>query len=81
MKPKEKAKELIDKFSVVGLQQRAEGIECALIFVQEIFELGVNWNDVDVVKDYPKVYEASSTWQYWDEVKKEIKNIQYNDLP
>ncbi len=36
MTPKDKAKELVDKFTVVGLQQRNEGIACALIAVDEI---------------------------------------------
>jgi len=31
MTPQDKAKELVDKFTVVGLQQRNEGIQCALI--------------------------------------------------
>jgi len=38
MTPKDKAKELIDKFTVVGLQQRNEGIQCALIAVDEILD-------------------------------------------
>jgi hypothetical protein len=38
MNPKNKAKELVDKFSLVGLQQRNEGIQCALIAVDEIIE-------------------------------------------
>ena len=36
MTPKEKAKELIAKFSAVGLQQRSEGVQCALIAVDEM---------------------------------------------
>ena len=35
---KEKAEELVDKFTVVGLQQRNEGLACALICVDEIIE-------------------------------------------
>ena len=35
---KEKANELVDKFSLVGLQQRNEGLACALICVDEIIE-------------------------------------------
>lgn len=35
---KEKAEELVDKFTVVGLQQRNEGLACALICVEEIIE-------------------------------------------
>ena len=51
MTPKQKAKELVDKFTVVGLQQRNEGIQCALICVDEII-LHCNeyewlyWNEV-----------------------------------
>ena len=39
MTPKEKAKELVDKFTLVGLQQRNEGIQCALICVDEMMDL------------------------------------------
>lgn len=37
----EKAKELVDKFTVVGLQQRNEGIQCAMLCIDEM--LGVVW--------------------------------------
>jgi hypothetical protein len=39
MTPQDKAKELVDKFTVVGLQQRNEGIQCALIAVEEMLEI------------------------------------------
>jgi hypothetical protein len=39
MTPKDKAKELVDKFTVVGLQQRNEGIQCALICVAEMLKV------------------------------------------
>jgi hypothetical protein len=58
MTPKEKAKELVDKFDGVGLQQRNEAIACALICVDEI----LNINSVD------KDFELSD---YWIEVKEE----------
>jgi hypothetical protein len=38
MTPQDKAKELVDKFTVVGLQQRNEGIQCALIAVDEVLQ-------------------------------------------
>jgi hypothetical protein len=58
---KEKAKELVDKFSTVGLQQRNEGIACALIAVDEIINLlgDITNNEID----------------YWELVKKEIENL------
>ena len=34
MTPKEEAKELVDKMTVVGLQMRGEGIQCAIIAVE-----------------------------------------------
>jgi hypothetical protein len=60
MTPKDKAKELVDKFTVVGLQQRNEGIQCALIAVTEI---------ISVIN--PETNFA--TWLFWKEVKQEIE--------
>ena len=62
MTPKDKAKELVDKFSVVGLQQRNEGIACALIAVDEIISV------ID-----PETFLMS--WLFWKQVKKEIENL------
>jgi hypothetical protein len=62
MTPKDKAKELVDKFSVVGLQQRNEGVACALIAVDEIISV------ID-----PETFLL--TWLYFKEVKKEIENL------
>ena len=66
MTPKEKAKELVDKFSIVGLQQRAEGYQCALIAVDEIIlEFGT----------YYKVNIDDKYVSYWEEVKQEIEKL------
>jgi hypothetical protein len=62
MTPKDKAKELVDKFSIVGLQQRNEGIQCALIAVDEIISV------ID-----PETFLMS--WVFWKQVKKEIENL------
>jgi hypothetical protein len=61
MSPQEKAKQLIDKFTVVGLQQRNEGIQCALIAVDEIINLlgDITNNEID----------------YWESVKQEIGKL------
>lgn len=58
----EKAKELVDKFTVVGLQQRNEGIQCAVIAVDEIISV------IDPETNF-------KTWLFWKEVKKEIELI------
>ena len=63
MTPHEKAKELVDKFTVVGLQQRNEGIECALIAVDEILETVVIYDDI------------SQDYQFWIWVKQEIEKL------
>jgi hypothetical protein len=60
MTPKDKAKELVDKFTVVGLQQRNEGIQCAVIAVAEIISV------IDPETNF-------ATWLYWKEVKQEIE--------
>jgi hypothetical protein len=62
MTPKDKAKELVDKFTVVGLQQRNEGIQCALICVDEIIA------ELDSERVFERIY-------FWNEVKQEIKLI------
>jgi hypothetical protein len=69
MTPKYKAKELVDKFTVVGLQQRNEGIQCALIAVDEIFQF------MKMDDDYTETASnANSIWvNYFNEVKKEIE--------
>ena len=61
MTPKEKAKELVDKFTVVGLQQRNEGIQCALICVDEI--LDEYWSHDCNRRDW------------WKQVKEEINKL------
>lgn len=59
--PKDKAKELVDKFTVVGLQQRNEGIACALITIDEMLKVGYYSDD--------KIYD------YLHEVKQEIEKL------
>ena len=58
--PKEKALQLVEQFSLVGLQQREEGIACAIIAVGEI--LNSHLFDLDEK-------------QYWQQVKTEIENL------
>lgn len=69
MEAKQKAKELVDKFTLVGLQQRNEGIQCALITVDEIvgldiFNCNCEWSDED-----------GDTREYWQQVKTEIEKL------
>ena len=68
MTPKDKAKELIDKFSIVGLQQQNEGIECALICVDEIIK-------ANPYSEAQKYIPAYSTIKYWQEVREEILKL------
>jgi len=74
---KEKAKELVDKFTVVGLQQRNEGIQCAIIAVDEILKAPFENSYIDLIPD-----EAEDTdwfWdkfiEYWTQVKQEIETL------
>ena len=78
--PKEKAKELVDKFTVVGLQQRNEGIQCALIAVEEIIYSYPHTYDMekDSTKDGKDIYiimNVRSNIEYWNEVKEEIEKL------
>jgi hypothetical protein len=66
MTPKEKAKELVDKYSFVEIQHYTsmfEVKECALIACDEIIEA------LDRVL-FPNPFE-----QYWNEVKNEIQKL------
>ena len=66
MTPQQKANELVVKFTVVGLQQRNEGIQCALICVDEI---------LDVIKVIPYGMQYLSARDYFEEVKEEIEKL------
>lgn len=67
MTPKEKAIELVNKFTVVGLQQRNEGIQCALIAVDEIIRANPHSNPFNT--------DVYSTMEYWQQVKTEIEKL------
>ena len=62
MTPKDKAKELVDKFSTVGLQQRNEGIACALIMCEELL-----CNTTFLL--------SNGELYFWNKVKHEIENL------
>ena len=62
MTPKEKAKELVDKFTLVGLQQRNEGIQCAIIMVDELLS-----NSTFLL--------SNGELYYWNQVKEEIHKL------
>ena len=69
MTPKEKAKELYDKFKeetdgIAGYNYDSVNIECALIAVNEILEDREEIEGMRVIND-----------PYWLEVKKEIENF------
>jgi hypothetical protein len=55
--PKDKAKELVDKFTVIGLQQRNEGIQCALICVAEMLKVAWFIPDEEIYDYLLKVKE------------------------
>jgi len=64
MTPKETALDLVNKFDGVGLQMRNEAIACALICVDEII--------IEIIGLCDVPYE---TYEYWQEVKKEIQQL------
>lgn len=64
MTPQEKAKELVDLFTVVGLQQRNEGIQCAILCVDQILQV-VSSKSL-----------SSEFWiMYYEQVKQEIERL------
>jgi len=67
MTAKEKAIELVNKFSNIGLQQRNEGIACALTAVDEIIRANPHSNPFNT--------DIYSTMNFWQEVRNEIKKL------
>ena len=64
MTPKEKAKELVDKFSTVPLLDSYEAKQCVLIAVNEI------------LKSHNNLYGVNSEkTKYYLEVQQEIENL------
>jgi hypothetical protein len=65
MTPKEKAKELVEKFSNVALLDDYESKQCALIAVDEI--LKVCEKEITNCSD--------KTFFYWQELKQEVEKL------
>ena len=63
MTPKDKAKELFDKFSNVPLLDSYEAKQCALVAVDEI------------ILEMDNVMLPNPFKQYWNEVKQEIEKL------
>jgi len=79
MTPKEKAKELYDKYEKIILDANADswGIEskqCALICVDEILKLNT-WVDENYQRDNPKLIDIEDTEEFWQQVKQEIESL------
>lgn len=64
--PKEKAKELIDKFDkAVNTHTNTPLKKCALIAVDEIFN-NIDWHEFETPNKH---------LEYWEQVKQEINNL------
>jgi hypothetical protein len=63
MKPKKKAKELVDKFDLPSGLMSIERKQCALIAVDEI------------IKEMDNIMLPNPFKQYWNKVKQEIENL------
>lgn len=66
MKPKEKARELFDKYQIAGSQWYVDTTKnYALIAVDEILEM-----DLPILEE-----DADVFYDYWEEVKQEIEKL------
>lgn len=68
MKPKDKAKELVDKYDEMFtyLESKSKAKQCALIAVDEV--LNDDWY-------IPSFDEMTERKKYWEQVKHEINNL------
>jgi len=76
MTPKEKAKELVNKFYVILMKKNYPNVaqmdaakECALIAVDEIMPI------VEGYEDALSASQTSDELEYWQEVKQEIEKL------
>ena len=67
MTPKEKAKELVEKYMTYIPMQEYEAKQCALIAVDEIIALNLQYSDIE--------YGGINSYEFWEQVKTEIENI------
>jgi len=69
MTPKEKAKELVDRFdeTLTYLESKQKAKQCALIAVDEIINSNPHSNPLNT--------DVHSTMSYWNEVKQEIEKL------
>jgi hypothetical protein len=69
MTPKEKAKELVEKYdtTLTYLESKSKAKQCALIAVTEIINSNPHSNPFNT--------DVHSTMQYWIEVKNELTNL------
>jgi hypothetical protein len=88
MTPKEKAKEIYDKFypratsfSSDRKNQNDNAKECAIIAIDEILESQprypseVDWDDCGATHEYYGVAQREEAEKFWQEVKTEIHNL------
>lgn len=74
MTPRDKAEQLVKMFSTVGLQQRNEGIACALICCTVAEDAEINAiNKCEFEKKGDKFLVSASP--YWIAVRKEIEKL------
>jgi hypothetical protein len=86
MTPKEKAEQVIAKYSIMvnisfiehsiptvirGLMLRKSAIQCALIAVDELLNNGNLYNNYN----YPKDVKIEETIYYWIAIKQEIEEL------
>jgi hypothetical protein len=71
MSPKEKAKDLFEKFLKTDKKDNYSFVgnevakECALIAIDEIFE-AINWHELE---------PPNKEWDYWNDVKIEVERF------
>ncbi len=79
--PKEKARELIEKYKPKCSGNSQELLntklakQCALIHINQILELPVCWYSKEMSDRDSETYPPEGTKEYWQEVKTEIEKL------
>jgi hypothetical protein len=74
MTPKEKAKELVEKYdtTLTYLESKSKAKQCALIAVDEIYNGGLNLRYGAYLDEFE---DKQNYYSYWEDVKKEINQL------
>ena len=84
MKPKQKAIELVERFSKFSFKGNIINFPnsiaktCAIFSVEQILGFNVFWASTELVKESPETYTEEDTVEFWEAVLEELKQLEFD---